>query len=128
MLFFLLLDNVVFYQKSRKIFPQKIRLDFDEQGSAGRFAIEWFDKLRDGVAMWSLPAEHKEIIEATPKMVGSKEYVSIQAADLLAWTTRASLEGVLDSKWAWLHEELETTVLAGRGYSKETWEAMWPNP
>jgi len=122
-LFFLLIDNVLSYQKDLRIFPQEIQLDFDDQGRAGRFAIEWFNRLWNGVVIWKFSDEHKRIIEATPRMLSSKKYMPIQGADVLAWSIRNHLNGA-EKNWDWVYEQLEPSIWGGMGYSAESWKAI----
>jgi hypothetical protein len=126
-LFFLLIDNVLLYQKNLGMYPQEIQLDFDNQGKSGHFAIEWFNRLWDGVERWRFSDEHKKIIEATPRMLNSKEHMPIQAADMLAWSIRTHLDSP-NSDWEWVYEEMKPSLWGGRGFSAATWKTIRDQP
>lgn len=130
-LFFLLIDVVREYQKDLGIFPQKTQLDFDLQGKAGQFAIEWYGKMLHPTTPYGFEEEYREILEGTPRMLDDKQYVPLQAADMLAGALRLSLagEGKRDpdaffSDFRWVYDELHADFWGGLSYSKETWDAL----
>ena len=124
-LFFRLIDNVLLYEKNMGIYPEKIQLDFDDQGGAGKFAIEWYGRLmHDNRTPYALSEEHKSILEGTPRMLTDLEYVPLQAADMLAWSIRRNLTYRDDPGWDWLFTALQETLWAGCGFSKASWDAI----
>jgi hypothetical protein len=106
LLFFGLLDALERYQVKKGIYPEKMELAFDEQGKAGQLAIMFYSMLK---AQNRLPAEN--MISGTPRMLDDVVYVPLQAADMLAWTIRRSLdEDKSLQDWNWVHEELFSTI------------------
>ena len=91
-LFFGIMDNVAEYQRSLGWFPSKIQLDFDEQGSAGRFAIDSYHEMLEVCERQGIDLDIRKIIEGTPRMLDDKDYPGLQAADMLAWCIRYSLD------------------------------------
>jgi hypothetical protein len=116
-LFFLLLDTLVNYEKAWGKFPEKMQMDFDDQGSLGMFALSLLATYRN------IPSEWNEIMEGSPRMLSDKKYLPLQAADMLAWTIRRHLDpepSELDSRWLWVWDELFPTIWAGPGFNRET--------
>ncbi len=125
-LFFQLIDNILHYQKATRIFPQKIQLDFDDQGRDGDVAIEWYGRLWHSEPPYCFSEEHKAILEGTPRMLNDCQYVPIQAADMLAWVIRnAGTPGIQIGGWEWLYTEcLKTVWRYCQGFSQQTWEQL----
>lgn len=125
-LFIQLIDNVLSYQKASGIFPQKIQLDFDDQGKAGELAIEWYGRLMNNPSPLTFSDDHRTVLEGTPRMLNDRQYVSLQAADMVAWVTRNS--GTPDIKtegWEWLYRECGGTVWPYcHGFAEKTWEQL----
>jgi hypothetical protein len=131
-LFFGILDNVLEYQQQKGLFPHKIQLDFDEQGGAGRLAIDYYGKLMDLAEKYGDTAKEfatikalREIMEGTPRMLDDRQYLPLQAADMLAWSLRLQMEPeevVKENPFAWLYDEIRKTVWSGsRRFAKQTW-------
>ena len=118
-LFFLLIDVVREYQKDLGIFPQKTQLDFDQQGKAGQFAIEWYGQMLHPTTPYGFEEEYREILEGTPRMLDDKQYVPLQAADMLAGALRLSMDdvqrdpAVLFSDFRWVYDELHADFWGG---------------
>jgi hypothetical protein len=124
-LFFGIMDNVVEWQQQKNIFPSKIQLDFDDQGSAGAFAIASYGKMIEYCEINHIETDWRKVIEGTPRMLDDRKYPGLQAADMLAWCIRFRLDNKnwADSEWGWLCEDIWKTVWPGcRRYGKETWE------
>jgi hypothetical protein len=79
---------VLLWQKSENLFPPRVQLDFDDQGKAGEFAIEWYGRLMNGEPPLTFSGEHRAILEGTPRMLNDRQYVPLQAADMIAWVVR----------------------------------------
>jgi len=86
-----------------------MQLDFDDQGEAGKFAIEWWGRMMHGPGP-VLPEAYRYLMEGSPRMLNDIEYVPLQAADMLAWTIRSDIASELDRGWYWLKEELISTM------------------
>jgi Protein of unknown function (DUF3800) len=114
-LFFGIMDNIVEYQLTNGIFPSKIQVDFDEQGGAGMFAIESYHHMLKTCEEQGIELDHKKIIEGTPRMLGDKDYLGLQAADMLAWCIRHSLDNKnwAEGEWGWLCKDLFRTIWPG---------------
>ncbi len=113
-LFFGLIQNLLNCQKSLGVFPQKTQLDFDDQGSAGAFAIQMYGHLMNGAPPWVFDEEHRAILEGTPRMLNDRDYVPLQAADLLAWVVRTggTPDGYREG-WEWIYGEVSPTLWSG---------------
>jgi hypothetical protein len=125
-LFFGIIDNVVAYQMALKMFPRKIQLDFDEQGKAGRFAIQSYGAILEFCEQSEIQMDHASIIEGTPRMLNDKKYPGLQAADMLAWCIRFQLDEKdwINSEWGWLCKDLNKTLWPGcMRFGKETWDS-----
>jgi hypothetical protein len=110
-LFFLLIDTILAYQKNLVLFPKEIQLDFDQQGSAGNFAIEWYQRMIEGVGPFRFTEQHRQILHGTPRMFDERECVPLQAADMLAWAIRSKLDErkvsrEFDETWRSIAKEL----------------------
>jgi hypothetical protein len=126
-LFFGIIDNVVAYQQDLKMFPSKIQLDFDEQGAAGRFAIQSYGTMLEICEKQGIEMDHKHIVEGTPRMLDDKQYPGLQAADMLAWCIRFQLDNKewRNSQWGWLCNDLNRSLWPGcRRFNKEYWDAL----
>jgi hypothetical protein len=124
-LFFLLIDVVKEYQKDLGLFPHKTQLDFDDQGKWGQFAIEWYGRMWAGVGPYGFSAEHKAMLEGTPRMLSDKEHVPLQAADMLAWAIRKRIdESAVPGNFDWVYDELHSDLWGGLGFSSDTWKAI----
>jgi len=125
-LFFRLIDNVLEWQKSIGAFPEKIQLDFDDQGKAGEFAIEWYGRMMNNAPPLSFSDEHRAILEGTPRMLNDQKYVPLQAADMAAWVVRNGGTPGLDiSGWEWLDQQIGATVWQySGGFSEEYWNGI----
>lgn len=127
-LFFGIMDNVVEYQSSFGMFPTKIQLDFDEQGSAGRFAIDSYHEMLKECEEQGIELDAKKIIEGTPRMLDDVNYPGLQAADMLAWCIRYSLDNKdswPDSEWGWLCKDLFASIWQGcKRFGKPWWDRM----
>lgn len=132
-LFFGILDNVLAYQKALSFFPHKVQLDFDEQGSAGAFAISSYGAImklseKTGAMHNELATinDIRSIVEGTPRMLDDKQYPALQAADMLAWSLRLQMETpgeIAKSPFSWLYEDIRKTVWGGcMRLRKENWE------
>jgi hypothetical protein len=122
-LFFRLIDNVLLYQQAAKIFPQKIQLDFDDQGASGQFAIDWYGMM---MSEPQLPPEYRAILEGTPRMLNDRQYVPLQAADMVAWVARNGGTPNLNIQgWEWLYEECGKTIWPYcEGFGEQTWDQI----
>lgn len=120
-LFMLMLDAVVSYEKSIGIFPEKIQLDFDEQGDIGRLTLQWYSIINQ-----FFHPDLAQIISRTPTMLNDKEYVALQAADLLAWAIRRDLDPTdkIIKGWEWVYSELRPTVWGGPGLHRKLLQAV----
>ena len=129
-LFFLIIDIVKEYQKDLGIFPQKSQLDFDEQGKSGQFAIEWYGRMCDASQPFYFSEEHLQILEGTPRMLNDKNYLPLQASDMLAWAMRRHLDdppadpGILAPDFSWVYEELKPDLWAGVGFNQASWDEI----
>jgi hypothetical protein len=125
-LFFKLIDNALLYQQAAGIFPEKMQLDFDDQGSAGSFAIEWYGRIMNQPPPLTFSAELRAVLEGTPRMLDDINYVPLQAADMLAWFVRsAGTPGVNIEGWDWLYTDLASTLWEGcQGYSEQSWDQI----
>jgi len=134
-LFFGILDNILAYQHAIGWFPHPIQVDFDDQGGAGRFAIQYFGVLMtlaeqygDSQQAFATIKTLHQIIQGTPRMLDDKEHVPLQAADMLAWSLRLQMEPssvVQHNPFAWLYEDIRKTVWPGcMRFGKKTWEAI----
>lgn len=132
-LFFGILDNVLAYQKAMGFFPHKVQLDFDEQASAGAFAISSYGaimKLSERVGALSNELatinDIRSIVEGTPRMLDDKQYPGLQAADMLAWSLRLQMEApeeIAKSPFSWLYEDLRKAVWGGcMRLGKQNWD------
>jgi len=122
LLFFNILDTVVFYQRRKQIGPEKVDLDFDEQGEAGEFARMFYPLVKEQ----SLP-EVQAILGRTPTMLDDKNFVALQAADLLAWSIRREFDcgnQTEQQQWHWLYEEVDKTVWLGTRFGKRSFMAL----
>jgi hypothetical protein len=123
-LFFGTIDNVVEYQHSLKLFPSDIQLDFDEQGSAGRSAIDWYARMIEVSEKHHIPMDFRRIMQGTPRMLDDKQYPPLQAADMLAWSIRLHAdEGRAEKNdFGWLLDELRKTIWPGcRRFNADSW-------
>ena len=125
-LFFQLIDNILEWQRAARIFPEKIQLDFDYQGSAGKFAIEWYGRIMENSGPFTFSADHKAILEGTPRMLDDRSYVPLQAADMAAWVVRnGGTPGIDIRGWEWLYEECGGTVWQySKGFGENTWDQI----
>jgi hypothetical protein len=106
LLFFGMLDVLERYQVKKRIYPEKMELAFDEQGKAGQLAIMFYSLLK---ARKKLPAEN--MISGTPRMLDDVAYIPLQAADMLAWAIRRSLDQDKSlQNWDWVYEEISGTI------------------
>lgn len=119
-LFFGVLDTVMAYEKNIGRFPEKVELDFDEQGEAGLLALEWYRLIAP-----HFPAEYKEIFGRSPTMLDDEDYMPLQAADMLAWSVRRDLDpDEYAADWSWLWSELYKITWAGHAFTSESWESV----
>jgi hypothetical protein len=133
-LFFGILENALQYQKDFEFFPHKMQLDFDEQGAAGRYAIHSYNMLMDlaerfpDTPEFARLHEFRQIMERTPQMLDDKQYLPLQAADMLAWSLRFQMEPeetVKSSPFAWLYDEIRKTVWPGcTRFNMDYWKAL----
>ena len=130
-LFFLMIDVVKMYQENLGIFPQKSQLDFDNQGKWGRFAIDWYGRMMDDSQPFCFSREYREILEGTPHQLDDKQYVPLQAADMLAWAIRRKIDdtiigdpGLVGPDFSWVYEELYPDLWGGLGYCQESWREI----
>lgn len=108
------------FEKNLAIYPEKVQIDFDEQGPAGDFARDWYSRLKQ-----FFPPEHREILGRSPTMLDDRDYVALQAADMLAWSIRRRLDGsTANDSWFWLYEELRKTLWGGLGFNRDSWNAL----
>jgi hypothetical protein len=119
MLFPAIFDAVLFYQKRKKIFPETIDLDFDEQGSLGDFA-------RMGYPYMKAQADQdvQAMLGRTPTMLDDEKVMPLQAADMLAWNLRREFD--LDDpgkRWHWLYTELNKFIWLGVKFGPPSFEA-----
>jgi hypothetical protein len=131
-LFFGILDNLLLFQQNIGVFPHKTQLDFDRQGSAGRFALRSYETVMDlaeqfaGSEEFSIVNDLRKIMEGTPRMLDDKLYPPLQAADMLAWSLRLQMEPetvVKANPFAGLYEDIRKTVWSGcMRFSNRNWE------
>jgi methionine-rich copper-binding protein CopC len=108
------------YEKNIGRFPEKVELDFDEQGEAGLLALEWYRLIAP-----HFPAEYKEIFGRSPTMLDDEDYMPLQAADMLAWSVRRDLDpDEYAADWSWLWSELYKITWAGHAFTSESWESV----
>jgi hypothetical protein len=104
-----IIDAIVFYQERKGLFPSKIDLDFDEQGSLGDLALFLYPFLKK-----HLSPQIQEMLGRTPTMLDDKTVMPLQAADLLAWSLRREFDPEdVGKEWHWLYEEVKKTVCLG---------------
>jgi hypothetical protein len=125
-LFFQLIDNMLLYQQSAKTFPQKVQMDFDDQSSAGKFAINWYGELMDGHSPFTFSPAHRAVMEGTPRMLTDNQHVALQAADMAAWFVRnAGTPGIETADWHWAYEDCMKTIWPHcRGFGEQTFEQL----
>jgi hypothetical protein len=126
-LFFGILDNVAAYQIAQGIYPSKIQVDFDNQGTAGVFAIQSYGEMIEVCERQNIELDFRKIMEGTPRMLDDKKYPGLQAADMLAWCIRFQLDNSdwQESEWAWLCNDLNKTIWKGcMRYGKPNWDEI----
>ncbi len=125
-LFFGIIDNVVEYQRSLGVFPSKIQLVFDEQGSAGRFAIQSYGDMLDFCEQRKVELDHRRALSMELRACWmTRTTPALQAADMLAWCLRFQLDNKewAKSEWGWLCMDLNKTIWPGcQRFGKPYWD------
>jgi hypothetical protein len=130
-LFFQIIETVIEFQKDIGIFPQKIQLDFDDQGKIGLIALDWYARMWSESEPLRFGEDQRMILEGTPRMLNDRDYVPLQAADMLAGAVRIKLDdprrdpGVLAPDFSWVYEELYPDILGGLTFCQESWDAIF---
>jgi len=117
LLFGAVFESIEKHQRAQGIFPQPVDIDFDDQGSAGHFALQMYPKFKEASA-----PETRKMLGRMPIMLDDKQVLPLQAADMLAWNIRRKLDG--DTEWKWLYERLEPFFSLALGYRPESYATL----
>lgn len=117
LLYSVIQETILDYQKRKGIFPERIELCFDQQGELGNFARMFYLPTKD-----AMPPEIQQMLGGEPDIKDDKLVVPLQAADLLAWSVRRrnDPEFAADDEWEWLHQELHSTTALGSQCDERT--------
>lgn len=119
-LFPVIWEVIAKYQRQQGTFPEPIDVDFDEQGSAAKFAQAMYPEFKK-----SLPPDMQQMMGRIPIMLDDKRYVALQAADMLAWSIRRKLQyPAPDDNWDWLHERLLSMLFGGLAYRPASYKVL----
>jgi hypothetical protein len=110
-------ESIVIHQKKAGIFPESVDVDFDEQGSAGQFALKMYPDFKAQCF-----EEERKVLGRIPLMLDDKKILPLQAADMLAWIIRRKLDG--DVEWKWLFERLEPFLAIAVGFTVESFKGL----
>jgi len=122
-LFPLIFDAIEKYQRKTGIFPEATDVDFDDQGSAGQFALETYPRVK--LLSERETPEIARMMGRIPMMLNDKKVLPLQAADMLAWNIRRDQDiNLKGDKLGWVFERLAPHIAFGLGYSVESFRMM----
>jgi len=117
LLFGAIFESIEKHQIVEGIFPEAIDVDFDDQGSAGQFALQVYPRFKQV----SRP-ETQRMLGRMPLMLDDKKVLPLQAADMLAWNIRRKLDG--EAEWRWLYDRLEPFFSNAIGFRQQSYGVL----
>lgn len=121
LLYYVLFDAIIVYERQKGILPEVVQFDFDEQGEAGEFARMIYPSLKS--YFQSTNPEIYKMLGRTPDQLDDELVLPLQAADMLAGTIRRSADPQKpdpDDDWGWLHVEIYKTIWHGAVVTDES--------